>query len=116
MGDIAWAAGALAGAGGLIAWMVKWILNRERELRQSLRQEIEQERGISNQWRTAAELRQADDRRRDEILAHVLENQRRILAALERLPWDVIAAFPGWSGSPGYDTTRQPRHARPPPP
>lgn len=95
--------------------MVRWILSRERELRQSLQAEILREQKISEQWRTAHDSRAATDERRDRLMWQMLDTQQRILSRVEQLQ-AAIASMGGGPGSPDYGGTRirpSPRHETP---
>lgn len=108
MGDVAWQYGSLALAAGLITFLVKWILAREKELRQSLREEVERERGISATWRQIGETSLANQKQSNEILWHVLDNQRHMRAMLERLTYpgtESSTGGPGWTSSEANRTT-----------
>lgn len=110
MGDVAWLTGSLTAAAGLITYLVRWILNRERELRQGLQAEVARERQISSDWKTAHDTRAANDERRDALIWQMLDNQRYLAWGMERLLAATVTAD-GGPGSSDYDATR----TRPPP-
>lgn len=113
MGDVAWPLATLAVATALITYLVKWILTREKELRQSLREEVERERGIAASWRQVGEASLANDRRAAETMDHMMSNQRRgaeqlamLAANQQRMMAMLENAFRGgttpWAGERGW--------------
>jgi hypothetical protein len=91
---------------GVIAFGLRWILNRETELRKSLREEVTRERGISAQWREAHDTRAAADERRDRLLWQVMDSQGHLMRQVEYLTSVVTATMAGGPGSPAGGATR----------
>lgn len=83
--------GVVAAVSGLIVWLLRWIVRRERE--------------ISGQWQATAERAQTTS----EATLAALERQgqvlREILAALDRLGGTGRHSAGSWAGSSGYDET-----------
>lgn len=112
MGDVApWLTGLLVPAVGLVTWLVRWIVKRERE--------------IAANWRAVAETEQANTRTvietqhvQNQALLRIEERQMRILALLGQSGSVDIGNGRHHAGSAGYEygETRTPQPSRPWPP